>query len=59
LNESQHLKNPDHRTRPPLKPIAEGWRRFAILGSIAIGVAGVLAAIAALEVMVWWITTAR
>jgi hypothetical protein len=45
--------------RAPLKPMTEGWRRYALLGSIAIAVIGVLAALGAVYLLAWWITTAR
>jgi hypothetical protein len=53
------LNEPHRPNRAPLKPIAEGWRRYALLGSIAIAVVGVLAALGAIQLIAWWIATSR
>ncbi len=37
--------------RAPLKPIPEGWRRYALLGTAAIGVLGVLATLGMVYVL--------
>jgi hypothetical protein len=39
--------------RAPLKPIPEGWRRFALLGSFAIAALGVLVTLGAVYLLPW------
>jgi hypothetical protein len=39
--------------RAPLKPIPEGWRRFALLGSFAIAAIGVLTTLGAVYLLPW------
>lgn len=46
-------------TRAPLKPVPEGWRRYAIIGSLAIAVLGALAALGAVRLMAYWLTLPR
>jgi hypothetical protein len=53
------LNEPHRSNRPPLKPIAEGWRRYALLGSFTIAVLGVIATLGAIEMLAWWTATAR
>lgn len=48
---------PPQPKRAPLNPLPEGWRRFALLGSLAIAVLGVLAALGAIRLMAWWLTS--
>ena len=40
------LVEPHRSKRAPLKPIDEGWRRFALFGVFALAVLGVLATLA-------------
>jgi hypothetical protein len=39
--------------RAPLEPVPEGWRRYAVLGSIAIAVLGVLATLGTVYLLPW------
>jgi hypothetical protein len=39
--------------RAPLKPIPEGWRRYALIGSIAIAVLGVLTTLGTVYLLPW------
>jgi hypothetical protein len=36
-----------------LKPVSEGWRRYALFGAFAIAAFGVLAALGAVHLLQW------
>jgi hypothetical protein len=45
------LSGPYRPTRAPLKPVPEGWRRYALMGSFAIAVLGVLTTLGAVYLL--------
>lgn len=47
------------KRQPPLKPIPEGWRRYAILGPFALAVLGVLATLGAVYLLPWLLSHLR
>ena len=46
------------RIRAPLKPVPEGWRRFALLGVFALAVLGVVSAVGSVYLLARLLTAA-
>jgi hypothetical protein len=43
----------DPKSRSPLKPTPEGWRRYAMLGTFALAALGVLATLGSVYLLAW------
>jgi hypothetical protein len=43
----------DRPKRAPLKPVSEGWRRYALFGAFALAALGVLATLGAVHALPW------
>jgi hypothetical protein len=46
-------------TRAPLKPVPEGWRRYALMGCLAIAALGVLTTLGAVYLLPWFLPYLR